>query len=304
MRLGLAVVLGLLGVAAQRSASAGPAGFAFLEVPAGARASSLGGAYASVAEGVEAAYWNPAEVAHAHGVQLLAGHHEFFQGLRHEQFAVAGGAWGGGYALSLRAMYSEGIDERDALGNLLGSFGAHDLDFGLSYGRRWFPGVRAGAALHWVRERIDDDAVNAFPLDVGMAWDAARWPGLRFGLAAQALGAAPRYTIDGVRGDPVPLPAAVQGGASYRLRLSPSWSALGAAETRFTRGRNGAFLAGVEVQSAAGGAARLGWRGNDDAVSFGAGAGWRLGAVSVDYAFVSYRLDLGDTHRVSLLAQF
>jgi hypothetical protein len=294
----------LLLAGAALPAGADPAGFAFLEVPAGARASALGGAYASVGEGVESAYWNPAGLEATRGTELMAGHYEFIQGLRHEQFAVAGRQLGGGVALALRAMYSEGIEERDELGNLLGTFGAQDLDFGLSYGRQWMPGVRAGVSLHWIRERIQQEAVNAFAGGLGATWQPPGRDALRLALTLQNLGAAPHYTIDGVRGEPVPLPVSVQGGASYRWALGPGWSALGSLETRFTRGRSGVVLSGFELASATGGRVSAGWRGNDDAASFSGGAGWKLGQVEVDYAFVPYRLDLGDTHRIALLARF
>ncbi len=286
------------------TALAGQTGFAFLEVPVGARASSLGGAYASVAEGVEGIYWNPAALERASGVQLLASHCEFFQSLRHEQFALAGRGWGGGLSLSLRAMYSEGIEERDELGNLLGTFGSHDLDLALGYGRRLPGATGAGLALHWVRERIANSSTDALALDVGSEWTPERWSGLRVAAVAQNLGVAPHYTIDGVKGDPVPLPAAVQLGGSYRLGLGNEWSMLGSLESRLTRGRNAVVLGGIEVGSRLGGSARFGLRGNDDTASYSAGAGWNMGRVRVDYAYVPYRLDLGDTHRVSLVAQF
>ena len=43
---------------------------------------------------------------------------------------------------------------------------------------------------------------------------------------------------------------------------------------------------------------------NDDASSVSMGAGYALGALRFDYAFVPLRLDLGDTHRLSFSAQF
>ena len=52
-----------LALAAPAVAHSDPAGFSFLEIPAGARASALGGAYASRALGVEAAFWNPARAS-------------------------------------------------------------------------------------------------------------------------------------------------------------------------------------------------------------------------------------------------
>src|SRR5262245_56633453 len=61
-----------------------PAGFAFLEVPAGARASALGGAFVSNGSGVEAAFWNPAGLAEIGRVEIGGSHDEFFQHLRNE----------------------------------------------------------------------------------------------------------------------------------------------------------------------------------------------------------------------------
>src|SRR5262245_12373049 len=87
--LALAATLG-----AAPSASADPAGFAFLKVPAGARASAMGGAYASVAEGIEGAWWNPAALEGTHGVQVMATHYEYLASLRHDQFAMAGRMFG------------------------------------------------------------------------------------------------------------------------------------------------------------------------------------------------------------------
>src|SRR6266571_607401 len=128
-------VLAVLGLAlGAHAACADPAGFAFLEVPAGARASALGGAYASLAQGAEAVYWNPAGLNGTHGVELTASHYEFFQSLRHDQFALATHRLGGGLAASIRAQYSEPITARDEFGNEIGTFGSHDLELALGYG--------------------------------------------------------------------------------------------------------------------------------------------------------------------------
>src|SRR5262245_41218144 len=92
--------------AAGSTAAADPSGFAFLEVPAGARAAALGGAFVSLGEGVEAVFWNPAGLAATEGVQISGSHDELFQNLRHDRFAVAGRLWGGGISGSVRALYS------------------------------------------------------------------------------------------------------------------------------------------------------------------------------------------------------
>ena len=285
-------------------------GFAFLEVPAGARASALGGAFSSLAQGVEAAFWNPAGLEGVKGIQITGTHVEYVQSLRHDQFAVAGRSFGGGLAASLRALYSEPIEERDELGNLTGSFGAHDFEFALAYGRSVAPGLSVGGSVQALRERIADASASTWAAGFGAVWAPARVGGLRLGLSAHNLGSAARYNLDGGPGAPVELPAAVQTGASWQ-RLLPRGAALRTAlEGRFTRGRSGVGMLGVELATAGGAngagsaALRGGLRVNDDASSYSLGAGYSLGGLRLDYAFVPLRLDLGDTHRMSFTAQF
>src|SRR5687767_11092913 len=185
-----AVVCATALVASSGPAGAAPAGFAFLEVPAGARASALGGAYGALAEGVEAAFWNPAGLAESRGIQLSASHYEFLQHLRHAQFGVSGRAFGGGIAATLRAMYSEPITARDEIGNPTGTFGSHDLEFGLAYGRPVRPGLRIGGSAQVVRERIADFAATTWSMGAGTTWEPTAWPRLRTTLSVHNLGPA------------------------------------------------------------------------------------------------------------------
>jgi hypothetical protein len=300
--LALALALGL-GLSA-RAAGADPAGFAFLEVPSGARASALAGAYTSLAQGPEAVFWNPSGLQGTHGVELAATHVELFEGLRDDQFVVAGRRLGGGLAASVRSQYSGEIPERDALGNLIGTFGAHDLEFALGYGRTLAPGLALGASAKYIRERIANASAATYAFDLGAGWEPGP-AGLRLGIAAQNLGPSANFTIDGAKGEPVPLPAAFQSGASYAFPLSSTLAFTGVMEGRFTRGRTGLGLLGAELSAPAAGAAlRIGWRANDSASSLCAGAGYTLHALRLDYAFVPFSDDVGDTHRVSLAARF
>jgi hypothetical protein len=294
------VVAGLAG----RAALAGPPGFAFLEIPTGARASALGGAYTSLALGVDAAFWNPAALEGVTGVQLMAGHYELFQTLRHDHFAVAGRLLGGGLSGSIRALYTEPIEERDELGNLIGSFGSHDLEFGLGYGRSAGSGVSVGASAQVLRERISNSAATTYGFGLGAAWEPPRSRGLRLAMSCQNLGPAAHYMIDGIRGAPVPLPTAVQAGVSYGRDVAFNLAVRGALEGRLTRGRGGIAMLGAEVASPAGAALRFGVRANDDASTVSFGAGYAVRALHLDYAYVPLRLDLGDTHRFSFSTRF
>jgi hypothetical protein len=285
---------------------------AFLEIPAGARASALGGAFASLAQGVEAAFWNPAGLEGVKGIQITGTHAEYLQTLRLEQFAVAGRSFGGGLAASLRALYSEPIEERDVLGNLSsrGSFGYHDLEFALAYGRFVSRGLSVGGTVQVLRERMAEVSASTYAAGFGAVWAPPRVSGLRLGLSAHNLGKDARYGLEGAPGAPMPLPAAVQAGGSWQRPLARGAVLRTALEGRFTRGRSGIGMVGLEVAAAGGAngagtaALRGGLRVNDDASSYSLGVGYALAGLSVDYAFVPMRFDLGDTHRIAFTAQF
>jgi hypothetical protein len=297
-----AVALGLLLVALP--AAAGQPGFAFLEVPGGARAAALGGAYASVAQGAEAAFWNPAGLAGTPATQVSASHTETWEQLRHEHLAVAGKLFGGGLAASFRAMYSEAIEERDDLGNLVGSFGAHDLEFLAGYGRTLAGGTSVGVTAQVIRERIADLAATTWAVGGGAAVGVPFLPGGRASLSVHNLGPSARYLFEGAEGAPVKLPTAAHAGLSLSHPVLQNFTGLIALEARATRGRQALFAVGGELDSPAGAALRFGLRAGDDAATWSAGAGWRAKALSVDYAFVPSRLELDDTHRFSLTATF
>ena len=296
--------LALCAILAPRPALSAPPGFAFLEVPSGARASAMGGAYASLARGAEAAFWNPAGLEATQGTEIAASHFELYQKLRHEQVAVAGRLFGFGMSASLRALYSEPIEERDELGNLIGSFGAHDLDLALGFGRKLTGELSAGGTVGWVRERIANLAADTYAFGLGMAWEPAVLPGARVSLSVQNLGPAAHYDLDGEQGAPVKLPSGVHGGVSYSRPLRAGYQLSGALEGRFTRGRSGIAMLGGEVTGPMGAALRLGFRANDSNSWLGAGAGYAIRALQLDYAFVPSSLDIGDTHRFSFTTRF
>ena len=297
-----ALVLALLLVT--RPAAAAQPGFAFLEVPGGARAAAMGGAFATVAKGAEAAFWNPAGLALASGTELSATHTETYEQLRHEHVAVAGKLFGGGLAASFRALYSEPIEERDDLGNLVGTFGAHDLEFLAGYGRTLAGGTSVGLAAQVVRERIADLAATTWGVTAGTAFGVPLIPGGRASVSIHNVGPAAHYILDGVQGQAVHLPTAVHVGISTSRTAFQNFTGLLAVEARATRGRQALVSVGGEIDSPAGAALRMGIRAGDDVASWSAGAGWRAQKLSVDYAFVPSKLDLDDTHRFSLTARF
>lgn len=294
----------LLAGAGAVPAAADPPGFTFLEVPAGARAAAMGGAFASLGQGVEAVFWNPAGLATIQKIEVAGTHTEYLQSLRHEGFAGGARLLGGGIAGSVRALYSEPIAETDDLGNQIGTFGAHDLEFKLAWGRQQNERLRWGISAQVIEERIANAAATTFAFGAGVSWDPAILQGLRVAVSAENLGPSPSFKIDGTDGADVPLPMAVQAGGSYAATVASGWQVRGAVEARATRGRNALGLVGAELEHGSGAALRAGYRINDDTASWSAGLGMRLGSVRLDYAFVPFDLDLGNTHRIGFVASF
>jgi len=294
----LAILLGAL------PALAAPPGFAFLEIPAGARASSMAGAFASVAQGAEAALWNPAGLGGIRGVQVSANHAELQANLHYDAISLGDELWEGGWAVSMRALYSDAIDSRDELGNLTGSFGSHDLEFALSYGHRVAGGVSLGGSAQLVRERLADLSAQTYAFNVGATWEPPVIDGSRLSVSLHNLGPAAHYTIDGVPGEDVSLPQSLQGGISLARATSHGITLRGSLEGRFTEGRSGLGMVGAELATLGGGAVRAGWRVNDAASNFTVGAGYGTKGIRFDYAFIPLDLDLGDSHRFSVDLQF
>lgn len=293
----------LLLLAAGTARAAQP-GFAFLEIPAGARAAAMGGAYAAVATGAEAAFWNPAGLARFDGTQFSATHTETYENLRQEHVALAGRMWGGGIAASVRALYTEPIEERDDFGNLVGTFGSHDLEFLVGYGWQPAAAVSVGLTGQVVRERIADMGATTWAMGGGAVWAPASLAGLRASAGVHNVGSAAHYMFGEEQGQPVPLPTAASAGLAWQRKAFQEFTALVSLEGRATRGRPMLYAVGGELEAPVGAAIRFGYRANDDVSSWSAGLGWRTKGLGVDYAYVPSKLDLDDTHRFTLSAGF
>lgn len=288
---------------AAATAHAAPPGFAFLEVPATARASAMGGAFSAVAQGAEAAFWNPAGLVETERTEFSGTHYEWIERLRQDQFAIAGQLWGGGVVAGIRALYSEPIEQRDALGNLTGTFGAHDLEFLLGYGFDLGGGWSAGLTAQVVRERIAELSADTWATNLGVVYAPERWNGLRTAASLHQLGPAARYRFGEEEGGDVALPAALHLGAALPRAFGPHALTV-AADARFTRGRPGVGALGAELSLPVGAMLRAGVRLGDDLGIWSVGAGYALRGLQLDYAFVPSAEDLADTHRFGLGARF
>ncbi len=294
-------------------ASAGTeTGFAFLNLPPGVRGAAMGGAAIAIADGPGLVFWNPAgaapAVARSEGGtigQVGAFHHESILTFRQD---VVGGVLqtsSDGLAFGFNAHYTEAIEQRDELGNLLGSFGTDDFAFAAGYGALVGEGLRLGGAIQWTRESIAGDAASAFSLAGGMLWAPSPTSGLTLGANFKNLGSSPSFhRADGSEGESVSQPFTLGAGAVLGKPLGQKGRWLVALDAVKLKGDDLELRSGLEVAPTETIALRAGWMFGQDAADLTAGAGIAFGSVQFDYAWVPYHDDLGSSHRFGLGTRF
>jgi hypothetical protein len=268
----------------------------------------------SFLSGASAFYHNPAGLAAADGDATskapwgAAGeaslvHHEALGNLRQDAVVVALGKRASGVALSFNTLYSEAVEQTDAVGTVTGVFGQVSYDAELAYARRLPGGWRVGVSGGYVRDRLESSSAGTWTVGGGALWQVPAAPGLAVGAAVADLGGTAAYTIDGTKGERTSLPATVRAGASYGRPLGGRGAWLVAADVRKARDEGVTGHAGVEVKWSAL-ALRVGTRLGTDLGHFTAGAGLESGRFRFDYAFLPTGEVLGASHRAELGIRF
>jgi tetratricopeptide (TPR) repeat protein len=268
--------------------------FPTLAVPVGVRAVGMGEAYTAAGDDVYALHWNPAGLSKIGGYQLGLAHNEWSSslGLRQELLAY-GQSLGQKAGLALSANYFSlgSLDERDSSGALQGQSAAFAFNGTIGYGRGLFESgaLKAGLAVEYGTQSLFGTSLSGFGGSLGLLYDFSRE--FCMGLSVLHLGGG-------------------YGGFSPPQSLNLGLSGL-TLNRNLTLALEGALpfsgdpqiKAGAELLLGAlalrgGYRAALGAKPGDLQSGLTAGAGFKAGAFSIDYAFVPYG-DLSTTHRVA-----
>lgn len=306
----LALALALGGAAARAQSNAGTSGAQFLKIGAGARAGAMADAFTAVADDAYAAYYNPAGLARLRGPQLAGAHTSYFEDITYDvlTFAYPFGPQDGRNALSL-SVYHLGVgdierrvgDSTDAVG----TFGAADDAYALSYARTLGSRLSLGLTGKYVSQTLDSYRASAFAADVGALYRTGSRPNRGVTLAATVrnLGQDTGY----VDGHEDPMPTGVVVGAAYRHSPSMLFS-FDAGKHRDTKIYGaGAFEYSHAFTPVLSGAFRTGFtshrRDNGGLSGLSAGVGVTFNRATFDFAWQPFG-GLGDTFRYSLLVKF
>jgi len=307
----LPLIAAALYLAAGAAAAAGPGTTAanFLKIPVGARETALGGALTASAAGPAALFYNPAGLGSLTALEVSYSYNNYFSGLSQQWLAAAYPLKYGALGLGLNYFNVKSFPAYDGAGADIGSVSAYDAAAYLGYGAGlrtglgFLPAVRLGAAVKYLRGKLDDAGASGYGADAGMVLlPAVR--GLSLGLGVENfLGSRMEYIDSGAR------PARkVKAGAAYLLRGLPI-SALLTADFNFPEDGSSYFSAGIENTLYGALALRAGYTAFGEVsngLSFGLGLALPrryAGDMTLDYSFGS-TYDLGNVHKFGLSYRF
>jgi hypothetical protein len=297
----------------------------FLRIGAGARSLGMGGAVTASTNNADAVYWNPAGITQVEAAEISLMHAEQFSDLADYDY--------GAYVLNLddtgtpgalgisviRFAVSDILITKDAYEDVNGN---HQYDHGIdivkpeefytdsdtetalfiSYGRDVKENLSLGGSLKLIRQDLAGNGSFGIGADLGMLYRMSKaftlgarfadvtttqlfWDGGTRETIKPSLyvGGAYRFDLEGLHLD---LVTTADLALTFEGRDKTSSFATG------SMGGDPAF--GCEAWFHTMFAARVGWQ--ESGVT--GGAGFRLGGLGVDYAFVPHD-DLGSSHRVS-----
>jgi hypothetical protein len=293
-------LLFMLAVSLSVSYAAGNTGLAFLKIGVSARTAAMGEAYVATADDASGLFWNPAGSAFMEKRQAHFTHTEWIQGITNEMASVALPTCQGVLGLQTMLNNVDGIERRViASEEPLGTVSAHDFLLGLSFSKRLYERFAVGLSAKYLYEKIYLESASGLAMDLGVRyWDAL--PGLSLGASLQNIG-----SMNRLEEEKIALPRIARVGAAYVLPFSIANSTLLLA-SEFVQifDDESHFNIGGEFRPVSLLSLRAGYQTGHRSKGTTAGFGLNFRRLTIDYAYVPFSADLGNTQRFSFLVNF
>ncbi|MBD3370752.1 PorV/PorQ family protein [Candidatus Fermentibacteria bacterium] len=299
-----AITILLMGTLVIAASADDTAGFAFLQIPVGARSAAMGGAFIAVTEDPFSLYWNPSNLVSVPDGRVVTAYTGYLMDMQAGFIGWANPGENEAMGLSANYFYG-GSFERTTMSDPMGTgeeFSSNSIALAGSYARRFGQNLSAGITGKFVYSSIDTYSGNAFLVDLGATYRPPGIGGLTTALVVRNAGIQTQAFYE----ENDPMPTEITGGASIKLM---SDKLLLAADLTYPLHGDFDLAGGVEYAPMdmlflrAGTSLQSKNSANDaggsflDAMSFGMGTHWnRLG---LDYAYKPFA-DLGEVHRIGL----
>jgi len=278
------------------NATASTNGLALLKVESGARPAGMGGAVVSLNNHPDASIYNPAGSIDVTKFTISLGHVSYWDNIRMESAHFAMG-------MSKRVFIHGGIrfatvDNLELRGDVPvelpeGLFDLHDVSFKGGLSVKITDKINAGFSAGWILEKIEGWRGSVFNFDIGVQAKAMK--NLNIGASVTDIGSEFKLSKNsGNDSRPISLPTTYRAGASYTYDKY-----LGAVDMVYTDDEAHLHV-GAEGNVHPMFQIRAGYMFNYDTKNLTAGASFVKRNLTVDYAFVPYKQDLGSSHIINL----
>lgn len=170
----------------------------FLEIPVGANAVGMGGAYVSIANDASALYWNVAGITNLEKKEVLAVHSDWIADTNFDFAALVlplgkYGTFGLSItSLTMSDMQVRTVDKPEGTGEF---FDASDLSVGASYAFKLTDRFSIGFTGKYIQEKIWHMTASAVAIDIGTLFRTDLFNGMNIGASIYNFGTS--MTLDG-----------------------------------------------------------------------------------------------------------
>jgi len=278
--------------------SAGNTGLAFLKIGAGARATAMGEAFVAIANDASGVFWNPGALPWVNEKQVHFTHNKWIQDVTNEAVSVVVPSSIGAFGVSAMLTNIDGIEQRTIPSQEpLGEVSAHDFSFGLSYGRMFGQKLSVGATAKFINEKIYLQNANGYAVDFGFRFQPFS-SGIYVGGAVMNMGSMSELFKESIK-----LPALMRFGVAYNVPVSKRNVLLSADFVKVFEEESHLNL-GMEIQPIKMLKLRDGYQTGYDERDLTTGFGLAVGQFFLDYAYVPFDSDLGNSQRFSFAIVF
>lgn len=271
-------------------------GLSFLKLGAGSRAVAMGEAFTAIANDVSGTYWNPAGLANLSGTELMFTHNKWLQDITNEFAAFGFRAGKNAFGVSFISNTIGGIERRViASAEPLDVLTAHDIVFGLSYARGIGENLSLGTTFKYLYQKIYIESASGLAADLGLQYIIPLY-GLKTGVVLQNFGFVSKLHEESTK-----LPQTIRLGLAYQLPfqilngeflLATDWMKILDSISHVNFGFEYNFIKYLAL--------RFGYQTGfaDKGIHGGLGVGFNR--YRLDYAYVPFTSDLGNSHQISI----
>ena len=274
------------------------AGSSQLKIPLTARSAALGESTVSDPGQISSWFVNPANLFSAAPLALALTHTQWIQEIQTEFLAIRIPIASGTLGVGVSANSVPGIEIRDVPGPSQGTFSARFASFQIGYAQSLTNDFVLGASAKYLYEKLYVDEAAGYGFDAGIIYSTPV-QGLKAGFALTNIGGLQQFENE--RSD---LPTFSRVGASYAFQQDEFDLSLSGAWANNLHDQENHLQASLEATYSQKVSLRLGYQTGYETRAVSAGIGIRFEFAQLDYAYVPFRLGLGDSHLFSLGFQF